>query len=457
MSKHLQLGLLAALLLVNVCNTLRAEESTQFDWTSLPAKPNANKHASVLATFQLPNTDISTLNPNIDLGDNAQAVKSGYPNRHIPGIGSAIVAIPNKPGEFYMLTDRGPNFDHTNWLGSVNGKTFPLPKFTPAIVHVKLTQGEGAIGRIEVIRAIPIVDSKGQPVTGLSNHEVDEQAFSGKSNTPLSFHPAGLDTEALQLLPDGNFLVSEEYGPSIAVIDRSGHVLMRYVPIGKTYDGVNYPIKEILPSIYKERRGNHGFENVSVTPDGKTAYATLQSPMGNENKKAYKKSRLVRILRLDITKPTDAIVTGMFVVLQSDKSAYPKTDKQKDLKYSDAVAISQDKLLLLERATNKVKLIEADLSAATNILTHIDMNTLLFEKEGEKLGKLTITPASTREVFDSHDVRSKIDTDKLEGLAVLSPNVVVLSNDNDFGVGENTNNYPSKAWVVRLGKSLSMH
>ncbi len=112
--------------------------------------------------------------------------------------------------------------------------------------------------------------------------------------------------------------------------------------------------------------------------------------------------------------------------------------------------------MLLERATNKVKLIEADLSTATNILTYQDMNTLLFEKEGEKLGKLTITPASTRVIFDSHDVRSQIDTDKLEGLTVLSSNVVVLSNDNDFGVGENTTNYPSKVWVVRLGKSLSM-
>ena len=452
MLPSLKANLILALAFIGTCSTASADE---LNWSALPTTPTSNQHAKVLATYELPNTDISALNPNVSLGDGALAAKNGYPNRMIPGIGSAIVAIPNKPGEFYMLTDRGPNFDHTNWLGSVNGKTFPLPKFTPAIVHVKLTQGKGATGRIEVIRAIPIVDSKGEPVTGLSNHEVDEQAYSGKSNSPLSYHPAGLDTEALQLLPDGNFLVSEEYGPSIAVIDTSGHVLMRYVPIGKTYEGVNYPVKEILPSIYKERRGNHGFENVSVTPDGKTAYATLQSPMGNENKKEFKKSRLVRILRLDITKPTDAKVTGMFVVLQSDKSAYPKTDKQKDLKYSDAVAISQDKLLLLERATNKVKLIEADLSAATNILTHIDMNTLLFEKEGEKLGKLTITPASTREVFDSHDVRSKIDTDKLEGLAVLSPNVVVLSNDNDFGVGENTNNYPSKVWVVRLGKSLS--
>ena len=77
MSKHLQLGLLAALVLVNVGSTLRAQESAQFDWSSLPTKPNANKHASVLATFQLPDTAISTLNPIVDLGDNAQAVKNG--------------------------------------------------------------------------------------------------------------------------------------------------------------------------------------------------------------------------------------------------------------------------------------------------------------------------------------------------------------------------------------------
>ncbi len=35
------------------------------------------------------------------------------------------------------------------------------------------------------------------------------------------------------------------------------------------------------------------------------------------------------MLRLDTTKPTDAKLTGMFVVPQSDKSACPKTDNQK--------------------------------------------------------------------------------------------------------------------------------
>ena len=97
----------------------------------------------------------------------------------------------------------------------------------------------------------------------------------------------------------------------------------------------------------------------------------------------------------------------------------------------------------------------ADLSNATNLLNHPAVNSLLFEKEGENLEKLAIRPAQMREVFDSRDVFFNIDTDKLEGLALLNPAVVAISNDNDFGVGEdNLNEYPSKVWLVRLGKSL---
>jgi alkaline phosphatase len=438
--------ILATLFALSLSVTSQAAE---LDWSALPTTPNDNKHASVLATYQLPATDISTLNPGIDLGDPAVAAKNGYTNRTIPGIGSALVPIPNKPNEFYMMTDRGVNFDNVNGSGKVFGKNFPLPNFAPAIVHVRLSQGS-----IEVIKSIPITDSQGKSVTGLSNNKDDETAYASNTGSVLPFNPAGLDAEALQLLPDGNFLVSEEYGPSVAVISASGQVLVRYVPIGKTYAGANYPVKAILPAIYKERRSNRGFENVSVTPDGKTAYATLQSPMGNAKDKDYEKSRLIRVLRLDISQPTDAKVTGMFLLLQSDKSAYPETDKQKDLKYSDAVAFEQDKLLFLERANKKFKLVVADLSAATNVLAHAQANSLLFEKEAENLDKLAVKSAQMREVFDSRDVFFQIDTDKLEGLALLNSSVVAISNDNDFGVGENTTAYPSKVWVIRLGKNL---
>jgi hypothetical protein len=38
----------------------------------------------------------------------------------------------------------------------------------------------------------------------------------------------------------------------------------------------------------------------------------------------------------------------------------------------------------------------------------------------------------------------------------LAKAVVAMTNDNDFAVGkENQNNYPTKIWFIRLGKSLT--
>lgn len=81
-----------------------------------------------------------------------------------------------------MLTDRGPNFDILNSAGKVTGNVFPVPNFTPTIVHVKLTAGN-----IEVLRAIPLVESHGLAVTGLPNDKDDEQAYANTDGKNLSF------------------------------------------------------------------------------------------------------------------------------------------------------------------------------------------------------------------------------------------------------------------------------
>jgi hypothetical protein len=49
------------------------------------------------------------------------------------GFGSSATAHPNNSGEFYALTDRGPNTDATG------GKYFPIPDYTPRIGHFRLT------------------------------------------------------------------------------------------------------------------------------------------------------------------------------------------------------------------------------------------------------------------------------------------------------------------------------
>lgn len=54
------------------------------------------KHTAVVERYTLPPTDISTLNPGSELGN-----LSAFSGRANPGIGSALVAVPGKPGEFF--------------------------------------------------------------------------------------------------------------------------------------------------------------------------------------------------------------------------------------------------------------------------------------------------------------------------------------------------------------------
>ena len=174
------------------------------------------------------------------------------------------------------------------------------------------------------------------------------------------------------------------------VVDPTGKVLMRYLPKGKAKTDTPYPVKDSLPEVLKNRRSNRGFENLALAPDGKTAYAILQSPIGDAKDNRYSNSRTVRIVRLDCTNPLDIKVTGMFVVLQSGMSEYPSTSKQADLKFSDAVMLSSTKMLLLERAAKKVKLIVADLANATNILDLPVATSLEPEEKSEYLSTLHI-------------------------------------------------------------------
>ena len=418
------------------------------DEFKLPLSPTKNHRASIFETFELAPIDTSLINPGITLGEVEVLGKETYKGRSYPGIGSGIIRVPNTKNEFYMLTDRGPNFENVNGAGKVYGKIFPLENFAPAIVHVKLENKT-----IQIIKSIPIVDSNGKSVTGISNGKDDETPFDINERV-IPYRSGGIDTEALQLLPDGNFLISEEYGPSVLVVDPTGKVLMRYLPKGKAKADTPYPVKDSLPEVLKNRRSNRGCENLALAPDGKTAYAILQSPMGDAKDNRYSNSRTVRIVRLDCTNPLDIKVTGMFIVLQSSMSEYPSSSKQADLKFSDAVMLSSTKMLLLERAAKKVKLIVADLANATNILDLPVAASLEPEEKSESLGALHIEPAETSVAFNSVDVLFQLDTDKLEGLAILTPSVVALSNDNDFALGENTTNYPSRVWYIQLGKEL---
>jgi alkaline phosphatase len=308
---------------------------------------------------------------------------------------------------------------------------------------------------------VNLVDPAGVRVTGLTNEVGDETPFNSRcSDTPLPYNPSGMDVEDLALLPSGKFLGVEENKPSIFVGDlKTGVVERRYTPAGRTLPGAGYGVSDRLPAILRNRRANGGFESVTVSPDGRVAYTATQNPLGPAAiGSPYRNSRVLRILRLDVSDPYDLQVTGQFIVLMSDRSLYPATIGQRLLKLSAMSWVAPDILLLLERsdepARGGVRLILVDLRRATNVHGWPVAGTLTLEDAATDLAALGITPAGTDVVFQEleTDEARIFSTYKLEGMAILNGTDVAIINDNDFGILAPDS--PTRLWVLRLAARL---
>src|SRR5262249_29746606 len=80
-------------------------------------------------------------------------------------VGSDLWHGPNDgPGEYWMMTDRGPNGQIR--MEGKNRRTFWVPEFNPTIVKVK-TEGNA----IRILEKVAIVGQSGKPVTGMPNIE----------------------------------------------------------------------------------------------------------------------------------------------------------------------------------------------------------------------------------------------------------------------------------------------
>src|SRR5205823_6332370 len=142
-----------------------------------------------------------------------KAQRNGLKFINLPSIGSGLARV--GPDEFIGITDRGPNGTAEGAAGANARRTFPLQQFCPSIVRLKLAESE-----IRIMEFIPLADSSGKLITGLSNVEGDERLYeSADSKEPLPFDPNGVDPEGIRLFPDGRFLVCDEYGPSILVVN----------------------------------------------------------------------------------------------------------------------------------------------------------------------------------------------------------------------------------------------
>jgi hypothetical protein len=363
-------------------------------------------------------------------------------------------------GEFWVVTDRGPNGKMK--VDGVKSYTFPLPAFTPLIVHVKIDQN-----CVRVLKALPIVGNSGKAISGLPNRR--EQGgvpydIVGRNELPLDVN--GLDVEGMIRMSDGSFWLADEYGPSIVHVDSTGKILKRFLPAQTDANLLNaridpqHQVAYVLPSIYLKREPNRGFESLAISPDEKTLYAAFQSPLLTNEPSAHtnKHSRNTRILAFDIASQAPS---AEYIYQLGERTADGRLPDPRGFEIGAIATISDSKLLVLEHNGGEIaKLYRIDLRSATNTISSLHHSPANGEAvESIDLPSRNIEPLEKRLIADLGKLPDM--PGKLEGLTILDAQTIAVANDNDFGFDNFTvegmatrNGLKSRVLIVKLPKPL---
>jgi hypothetical protein len=203
--------------------------------------------------------------------------------------------------QWWALSDRGPG-------GGLITYDTRLTRFQ---INVHPITAE--ISQFRVIKTITFTDpdhllaGPGPHLNGLNPLDLN----GSESVLGHSFDPEGLVIDP----NTGEFIVADEYGPSVYVFDRQGRLVRVFDVPGNLVPFVNSTVNHValrdacgeegspLPPLCGAnggRQDNRGYEGLAVSPDGKTLYAVLQDPLIDESgTNNGRNSRNVRIVVYD--------------------------------------------------------------------------------------------------------------------------------------------------------------
>ena len=373
-----------------------------------------------------------------------------------------------------LLTDRGPS----RKIETADGKqrVFLNPSFVPTVLVFGISgcsldesRGESKKLKINLQSHFSLQTPRGKVITGRSNGlEGDDSIANPSGEELLAPDVNGIDPEGCALLADGTFWLCEEYRPSVLCCEADGTVIKRFIPKGVKLPSSDIQIVENLPAHYAKRRANRGFESLALSPDESTIWALMQSPFDNE---AAERSGNVRLLGCNTE---NGQPTSEYVYRLGDPAAADFLTGgvvPNDGKLCAMAAIGPKKLLILEQSDDgDAKMYRCDLDKATNVLgDDKDLDGV------RNLSRVGVTPVKKTLVADlanllpffASDItagqwqpepHAKVAGLKLEGLAVLDSNHIIVANDNDFNVDsafdENEPERQSCVWVVSLPQPL---
>ncbi|MDB5641608.1 MAG: phytase-like protein [Hyphomicrobiales bacterium] len=324
-------------------------------------------------------------------------------------------------GDIYLLPDRGYNVEGTtDYSARLNKLSL---KIKPVAPGAKPAAGEEQAGvQATIAETIMLTESNGTALTGLDPTQV-RAASGGYPALPQSEGgKISLDPEAVVLMPDGTFFISDEYTPGIFRFAADGKLMgvtrppEAFWPIrkGELNFSSNNPgptaTAPVPPNPERGRQNNQGLEGMSLSTDGKTLTVVLQSATRQDGGDAPATRNNTRALVYDVADPANLKLVREHVV----PLPVFKDDAGKTLvaAQSELLAIDADQFLLLSRDSNNGQGVKGanslyrkidilDLRNATNIAgTEFDGAKAVAPK-----GVLdpSVTPATLRPFIDMNE------------------------------------------------------
>ena len=335
------------------------------------------------------------------------------------GFFSDLYYDPNRR-EWWGLSDRGPG-----------GGTLPydtrVQRFT-----LDVDPASGRVSNFQVVQTIKFT--------------AGGAALNGIAPSPANTLGNAFDPEGFVVNPaTGNLLVSDEYGPSLVEFDRAGGVVRRFTTPANLVPRDPAGVPDFAGDANTAgRRSNRGFEGLAVSPDGRYAYAVLQSAMADEGGADGVYARIVKF---------DAL-TGRAV----GQYLYRLDTAAQGRGVSALVALGDDKFLVLERNNRGVG-VGATLATADKAVYEIDLAGATDVSDVTAAGGVLpagVVPAAKGAKVLDLDANTLAalggrSPEKWEGLAV-GPRLadgrylLLAGTDNDYSVTQNAGGAQFDVW-----------
>jgi hypothetical protein len=371
-------------------------------------------------------------------------------------------------GTLFTQPDRGYNaVGTTNYVPRFNKITVA---FTPAPAG---STAQNQVG-LTLADTIKFTESDGTPMTSLDPTSAGTGTRAGLPAMPQAFNGRlALDAEGIVVNADGSIWVSDEYGPYIFRFTADGRLISAIRPpeaITPKRNGAdsfasNNPgpgqAAPVPANPTTGRQNNQGLEGLSVSPDGRTLFALLQSAARQDGGTGGTGPRRhTRLLAYDLTVAGNPTLKGEYVVALP---TFPLGAATLVPAQSEMLAINNTQFLVLARDGNGRgvasptslyrSILVYDISSATNIAgTAYDTTTTPIAPGGVLAAG--IIPATSAVLVDMNNAaqlakfglnNGPVDnantlSEKWEALALVpafdpsAPNdwFLFVGNDNDF-------------------------